>query len=93
MNSRNFFAELKRRNVCKVSVAYAVVAWLLIQAAAPVLPAQSPVPIEKEPRHRLKFENQFVRVFDVLIPPGDDSLFHIHIYDGVYQADRCPNQN
>jgi len=34
----NFFAELKRRNVYKVAVAYAVVAWLLIQAASIVLP-------------------------------------------------------
>ena len=39
MNSRNFFAELKRRNVYKVAVAYAVVAWLLIQAASIFLPA------------------------------------------------------
>jgi len=34
MNLHNFFAELKRRNVYKVAVAYAVVAWLLIQAAS-----------------------------------------------------------
>jgi serine/threonine-protein kinase len=34
-----FFAELKRRNVYKVAVAYAVVAWLLIQAASIFLPA------------------------------------------------------
>jgi TolB-like protein/Tfp pilus assembly protein PilF len=39
MTERNFFAELKRRNVYKVAVAYAVVAWLLIQAASIVLPA------------------------------------------------------
>jgi TolB-like protein/Flp pilus assembly protein TadD len=38
MNSRNFFGELKRRNVYKVAVAYAVVAWLLIQIATQVLP-------------------------------------------------------
>jgi len=38
MNERNFFAELKRRNVYKVAVAYAVVAWLLIQAASILLP-------------------------------------------------------
>ncbi len=38
MNPRNFFAELKRRNVYKVAVAYAVVAWLLIQAASIILP-------------------------------------------------------
>jgi TolB-like protein/Tfp pilus assembly protein PilF len=35
----NFFAELKRRNVYKVAVAYAVVAWLVIQAASIFLPA------------------------------------------------------
>jgi hypothetical protein len=29
----NLFAELKRRNVFRVAAAYAVVAWLLIQAA------------------------------------------------------------
>ncbi len=36
MNPRNFFAELKRRNVYKVAVAYAVVAWLLIQIATQI---------------------------------------------------------
>src|SRR5213593_4042540 len=39
MNPKNFFAELKRRNVYKVAIAYAVVAWLLIQAASIFLPA------------------------------------------------------
>ena len=38
MSERNFFAELKRRNVYKVAVAYAVVAWLLIQAASILFP-------------------------------------------------------
>src|SRR3954454_7057164 len=38
MNAGNFFAELKRRNVYKVAIAYAVVAWLLIQAASILLP-------------------------------------------------------
>ena len=34
MNEKpSFFAELKRRHVDKVALAYAVVAWLLIQAA------------------------------------------------------------
>jgi len=35
----SFFSELKRRNVYKVAVAYAVVSWLLIQAASIFLPA------------------------------------------------------
>src|SRR6478736_3967136 len=38
MNSREFFAELKRRNVYKVAIAYAVVGWLLIQIATQVFP-------------------------------------------------------
>jgi serine/threonine-protein kinase len=38
MSERNFFAELKRRNVYKVAVAYAVVAWLLMQVASQIFP-------------------------------------------------------
>jgi TolB-like protein/Flp pilus assembly protein TadD len=38
MKSSNFFAELKRRNVYKVAVAYAVVAWLLMQIASQIFP-------------------------------------------------------
>src|SRR3954471_5212396 len=34
----SFFSELKRRNVYKVGVAYAVIAWLLIQAASILFP-------------------------------------------------------
>src|SRR5437588_3450226 len=39
MKIDNFFAELKRRNVYKVAVAYAVVGWLVIQVSSTVLPA------------------------------------------------------
>ncbi len=35
---KSFFAELKRRNVYKVAVASAVVAWLLIQLASVLFP-------------------------------------------------------
>ena len=38
MKIDNFFAELKRRNVYKVAVAYAVVAWLLMQVASQIFP-------------------------------------------------------
>ena len=38
MNLRKFFAELKRRNVYKVAIAYAVVAWLLMQVASQIFP-------------------------------------------------------
>jgi TolB-like protein/Flp pilus assembly protein TadD len=38
MNPKIFFGELKRRNVYKVAVAYAVVAWLLMQIASQIFP-------------------------------------------------------
>ena len=38
MNPKKFFGELKRRNVYKVAIAYAVVAWVLIQIATQVFP-------------------------------------------------------
>src|SRR5436309_9245293 len=38
MNLVNLFTELKRRNVYKVAVAYAVVGWLVVQISATVLP-------------------------------------------------------
>src|SRR5213596_3151807 len=38
MNPKGFFGELKRRNVYKVAVAYAIVVWLLVQIATQVFP-------------------------------------------------------
>src|SRR5437867_9203779 len=38
MNLVNLFTELKRRNVYKVAVAYAVVGWLVVQISSTVLP-------------------------------------------------------
>jgi len=38
MNPKNFFAELRRRNVYKVAIAYGVVAWLLMQVASQIFP-------------------------------------------------------
>jgi hypothetical protein len=35
---KNFFSELKRRNVYKVAAAYAVIGWLLVQVATQVFP-------------------------------------------------------
>ena len=39
MKTHNFFAELKRRNVYRVAVAYGVVGWLVIQVCATIVPA------------------------------------------------------
>ena len=38
MKPKNFFIELKRRNIYKVAVAYAVVGWLLVQIATQTFP-------------------------------------------------------
>ena len=39
MDSKHFFTELKRRNVYRVGVGYAVVSWMAIQVAATIVPA------------------------------------------------------
>ncbi len=46
MNRGNIFAELKRRNVYKVAVAYIVAGWALAQGIAQVLPVfEIPKPV------------------------------------------------
>jgi len=57
MSNRNFFAELKRRNVYKVAVAYAVVGWLIAQIATQIFPF-------------LEIPNWVVRLVIVLIAIG-----------------------
>ncbi len=39
MPANSFFAELKRRNVLKVAIAYVILSWLLVQVADVVFPA------------------------------------------------------
>ncbi|MEE8250183.1 MAG: hypothetical protein V3R24_00450, partial [Gemmatimonadales bacterium] len=34
----SFFGELRRRNVVRVAVAYAIVGWILVEVSATVLP-------------------------------------------------------
>src|SRR3984893_15407895 len=57
MKIDNFFEELKRRNVYKVAVAYAVVGWLLAQIATQIFPF-------------LEIPNWVVRLVIVLIAIG-----------------------
>jgi quercetin dioxygenase-like cupin family protein len=45
--------------------------------------AQSVVAIDQEPAHRLVLQNVNVRVFEVTLPPGEDSLWHVHRHDGI----------
>ena len=37
MDAKTFFGELRRRNVYKVAVAYAVIAWLMVEAVSLLL--------------------------------------------------------
>jgi quercetin dioxygenase-like cupin family protein len=60
-----------------------IVATLFLAGLLP-LPVQSPMPVANEPRHHLKFKNQYVRVFDVIVPPGDATSFHVHSSDYVF---------
>jgi quercetin dioxygenase-like cupin family protein len=45
--------------------------------------AQSAVPIEQEPSHRVVLQNEHVRVFEVWLPRGEITLWHVHRHDGV----------
>ncbi len=46
-------------------------------------PSNEPLPVEQEPHHRWEFQNQYVRVLDVLLAPGDSTLFHTHSHDSI----------
>jgi quercetin dioxygenase-like cupin family protein len=46
-------------------------------------PAALPAGYLSESRHRWALENQYVRVYDVRIPPGETTSFHRHAYDQV----------
>ena len=57
------------------------------QAAKSAL--SEPVPVQEEPHHHWVFENQYVRVLDVVLAPGESTLFHTHSHDniGVHLSD------
>lgn len=42
------------------------------------------VNVRDEPQHRHEFENDRVRIYDVLLPPGYITLYHAHIRDTIY---------
>ena len=58
---------------------------LLLHALPALLPVAlgGQVPVHLEPHHRNVLENGAVRVLDVLIPPGDTTLFHEHSHNSV----------
>jgi quercetin dioxygenase-like cupin family protein len=57
---------------------------LLMIPTAPASPQGAiAVEIKNEPHHHAKFENEFVRVWDVTVPAGDVTLWHVHANDNV----------
>jgi len=63
-----------------------LLALVLFAVGIPVQCRQTIVPVNKEPRHATKFENELVRILDIEIPPRDSTLFHEHAFDNVCMA-------
>ncbi|NEO74878.1 hypothetical protein [Moorena sp. SIO4G3] len=62
--------------------------WVFLQegqaiACETIETEQEVVPIEEEPYHHFEYENQYLRVFDVIFPPGYRTLPHTHAKDNV----------
>lgn len=62
---------------------FIIAVWLFMSQQLFAQAQQPAVPVEQEPLHRIVFQNQNVRIYDVLIPPGEQTLFHKHILDHV----------
>ena len=78
MNGKQFFRPLTRLpGLC-----------LFMICLCPV--AQSQVPVEQEPRHRLVFANDALRVLDVNVTAGDTTLEHSHLNDIATVCISCP---
>jgi hypothetical protein len=63
-----------------------IITCLLMSQQLFAQPQQTVVPIEQEPLHRIVFQNKNVRIIDCIIPPGDLTLFHTHLFDSVTVA-------
>jgi len=62
---------------------------LLLFAFSLKAQTQEPVPLARgntpgEPHHHLKIENEYVRVYDVEVPPHENTLLHQHDHDYIY---------
>ena len=61
MKIDNFFSELKRRNVHKVAVAYAVAGWLLMQVAMEIFLFPQ-IPFLRGLRDDVRYKNLLVKL-------------------------------
>jgi hypothetical protein len=61
-----------------------ILLFTILAGAVSICRAQ--IPVSEEPRHHKVFENAWVRVLDVHIPPGDTSLMHKHSTPSVFMV-------
>ena len=63
----------------------------MLKAVLPLAPfvlpllrgGQGPVPVNREPLHKVVFSNEYVEVLHLVLPAGQRTLFHTHSHDGV----------
>ena len=71
----------KRRSTRFLSGLFTIATCLFLFQQVFAQAERAPVPVDQEPYHRTVFQNQNVRIYDVLIPPGVQTLFHVHSFD------------
>jgi hypothetical protein len=59
---------------------YIILATVLLQSFFAIAQVQ----VSREPRHKPVLENQYIRLLDVRLPPGDTTLYHIHSTPSVF---------
>jgi hypothetical protein len=59
-------------------------ALLCLACGAFAADAERVLPANEEPRHVVKLENEWVRIVDVEIPEGEQTLYHTHSLDYPY---------
>lgn len=77
------------------SLAHCACLVALLCSAGTVFAQEEIVPANREPRHRVKLENDVVRIVDVEIPPGDRTLVHEHALNYAFlmvSASRLRNE-
>lgn len=58
--------------------------FLLTTAITCSLLTSAQLPVRDEPRHHNVFENEFLRVLDVYLAPGDTTMYHLHNTPSVF---------
>ncbi|MDB5277986.1 MAG: hypothetical protein JWR61_2941 [Ferruginibacter sp.] len=58
----------------------AILLWMIFYS----LPVTAQVPVREEPRHHPVFQNKYIRLLNVWLPPGDTTLFHIHATPSLF---------